>query len=46
MKGAEKHVKSNHLGNVLSVVSDVKIPVDETQDNEVDFWVSEKGSVG
>jgi hypothetical protein len=32
---------SNHLGNVLSVVSDVKLPVDENQDNEVDFWVSD-----
>ena len=41
MKGAEKHVKSNHLGNVLAVVSDMKIPVDETQDSEVDFWVSD-----
>ena len=41
MKGAEKHVKSNHLGNVLSVVSDVKIPVDENEDSEVDFWVSD-----
>ena len=41
MKGAEKHVKSNHLGNVLAVVSDVKIPVDETEDGDVDFWVSD-----
>ena len=32
---------SNHLGNVLAVVSDVKIPVDETQDSDVDFWVSD-----
>ena len=37
----KQYEMSNHLGNVLAVVSDVKIPVDETEDSEVDFWVSD-----
>ncbi len=33
------YVKENHLGNVLTVVSDRKLPVDNNSDNIVDFYL-------
>ncbi len=36
--GARKFELSNHLGNVLSVISDRKLPVDEGSDNDVDYY--------
>jgi len=35
------YVKENHLGNVLSVVSDRKLGVDNNSDNIVDFYLAD-----
>jgi len=35
------YVKENHLGSVLTTVSDQKIPVDNNSDNIVDFYLAD-----
>lgn len=39
--GIKSYELNNHLGNVLTVVSDRKIPVDEDNDDVADYFVSD-----